>query len=380
MSVPLPLWYLPPGVPEPGSALDGILLRPESITAMHVRAAVAALDVAAVGLTALPVAAIVAAIDRALARWREPDDEIRHILLAAGPAETGYSAEALVHAIDVMLPRFGAEGLWALLRDELGDPAALDGFIAGPAGLRSARGPGRQFHVFAGSVPTAGIFSLICALLTKSPVLAKPSSHDALFPTAFARTLAAVEPRVAGALAVLPWRGGETALEDEALRGAGAVVVYGSDATVDGYRRRTPAGARFLGYGHRLSVAAVAREALSQENLDQTARRLAWDMALFDQRGCLSPQLALVERDGERSSVELAHATATRLDELCRTLPRGAVSAEEAARIRSARDAAAFQAALGRDVALFASEGSTAWTLIHRGEPEGPWPSGNRVL
>ncbi len=338
-----------------------------SITPARVRAANAALDAAAGQLAAMPVQAIVAAIDRALACWRQPGDSHRAALLDHGPALTGYSREALTYAIDELVPAFGADGLHALLRDELGDAAALDGFVSVGSGMRRmARGPGRQLHVFAGTVPTVPVFSLIGALLLKSPVLAKPSSHDPLFPAVFAQTLGAVEPRLAGALAVLPWPGGQNgdALERAALDGAGAVVVYGADETVAAYRALAPARARFVGYGHALSVAAIAREALTAEQAAETARRLAWDVALFDQRGCLSPQFALLERGGETAPEGFCALFAAELEALRLRLPRGPLDAAGHARVRAVRETVRFRAALEPGVRLWESAGSTEWTVL----------------
>jgi hypothetical protein len=377
----VPLWYLPPGVPEPRSSVDGLVLRVAKVDGYHIRAARAALETAEPEVRALPVTVIVEAIDRALARLRDPTDPARSALLEAGPVETGYSREALAHAVDVMLARFGADGLWALLRDELGNPAVLDDFVPSAAGMRTARGLGRHFHVFAGTVPTVAVFSMICVLLTKSTVLAKPSSADTLFPAMFARTLSEVEPRLAPALAVLPWQGGDDELEREALVGAGAVIVYGSDETVNSFRKRAPQHGRFVGYGHRLSAAAISREAHSASRLAATARNLAWDVSLFDQRGCLSPQVAFVERGGERTSLELAAATAECLDALLRTLPKNSGSPEQSARIRSLRDAVEFRAALGEDVRVWTSPGSTAWTVFHMSDNRPQrWGSGGRVI
>jgi len=338
-----------------------------AITPALVRAASAALDAAAEQLAAMPVREIVAAIDRALACWRKPDDPHRAALLEHGPALTGYSREALTYAIDELVPAFGADGLHALLRDELGDAAVLDGFVSVGSGMRrSARGPGRQFHVFAGTVPAVPVFSLIGALLLKSPVLAKPSSYDPLFPAVFAQTLAAVEPRLAGAMAVLPWPGGQNddELERAAVAGAGAVVVYGSDETVAAYRALAPAPARFVGYGHALSVAAIAREALTVEGATETARRLAWDVALFDQRGCLSPQFALLERGGETAPETFCTLLAAALEALRLRLPRGPLDGAGHARIRAVREALRFRAAVQPGVRLWESDGSTEWTVL----------------
>ncbi|HEY7296082.1 MAG TPA: acyl-CoA reductase, partial [Dehalococcoidia bacterium] len=349
------------------SAASGQMQQLTSIAPALVQAANVALDAAGERLAAIPADEIVAAIDRALACWRDPGDPRRAALLEQGPALTGYSREALAYAIDRMLPAFGTDGLQTLLRDELGHPAMLDGFAAAGSGpRRMARGSGRQFHVFAGTVPTVPIFSLICALLLKCPVLAKPSAHDPLFPAIFAQTLAAVEPRLAGVLAVLPWPGGQgdNALERAAVAGAAAVVVYGSDETVATYRALAPAQVRFVGYGHALSVAAIARAALTAELAQETARRLAWDVALFDQRGCLSPQFALLERGGETAPEAFCELLAADLDALRVHLPRGPLDAADHARIRAVREAARFRAAIEPGVRLWESTVSTDWTVL----------------
>lgn len=359
------LWHLPNGVPDPPSTADGGVLRPAAIAPALVRAAGVALDAAAPALAGLPIAAIVAAIDTAIQRWQRPGDPARAILLEHGPALTGYSRAALAHALDVMLCECRTDGLWRLLREELGDPAVLDGFVLRGDGTRlQARGLGRQLHIYAGTVPTVPVLGIVCALLLKSPVLVKPSAHDPLVPALFARTLAAVEPRLGAALAVLPWRGGDVEVEQAALDGAGAVVVHGADATVEMWRLRTPVTARFSGHGHRISVAAVAREALAATAAEETARRLAWNVALFDQRGCLSPRLTVVERGGDLPPEAFAALLAGELATLEAKLPRGVVEPVEAARIQAARATAAFRAALGRPVTLHASPSSTLWTVL----------------
>ncbi|HEX8958898.1 MAG TPA: acyl-CoA reductase [Solirubrobacterales bacterium] len=360
------LWYLPPGVPEPPSTCTGGVARLDAVTPELVREAANALDAAVQPLAQLPLGEIIAAIDRVIGCWQAPCDLDRLALLEHGPAITGYSEAALRHAVDTMLNAFCAEGLSRLVREELGDAAALDRFVAAGGALRMARGPGRQFHVFAGGVPTVPVFSLICALLLKSPVLAKPSNADQLVPALFARTLARVEPRLARALAVLPWRGGDTALEAAALDGAGAVVVYGSDETVAAIRRQAPPAALFAGYGHGLSFAAVSRESLTCEGVQPLARRLAWDTALFDQHGCLSPQFAAIERGGEVAAEEFAVLVAAELEALAPKLPRGHITPAEAARIQSRRELARFQAAGNAGVRVWQSPNSTEWTVVLR--------------
>lgn len=371
------LWHLPPATPQPPLVEEAGVVRPPAVTPELARVANAALDAAAPALAQLPVAQIVAAIDAAVRRWQDANDPHRIALLQHGPALTGYGHAALTYAVDVMLGECRADGLQRLLRSELGDPAVLDGFAACGDALLLARGPGRQLHVYAGTVPTVPVIGIAGALLLKSPLLVKPSAHDPLVPALFAQTLAEVEPRLGAALAVLPWRGGDAAVEAAALEGAGAVVVHGSDTTVERWRERTPGTARFVGHGHRISVAAVGREALAGSQAVETARRLAWDVALFDQRGCLSPRLALVERGGDVSPEAFAEAVAAQLAALETTLPRGAIDPEEGARIQALRGAAAFRAAIGEPITLHASAGSTLWTVLCDGSGAiEPSPSG----
>jgi hypothetical protein len=163
------------------------------------------------------------------------------------------------------------------------------------------------------------------------------------------------------------------------LEGAGVVVAYGSDATVAELRRRAPAGARFVGYGHRISLAAVGREALEPDAARAAARALAWDVALFDQRGCLSPQFALVERGGAVAPQRFAALVAEELASLERTLPRGPIEPQTAARIQALRTSLAF-AQGGSETALWCSQDSTAWTVLCADRLNPAWLVGCRTL
>ena len=345
------------------------------MTPAEVHNANARLDAAGMALARLPIAEIIAGIDAAIALLQR-DGPLRAELLRDGPSQTGYSASALAYAVDVMLNECREDGLRALIAAELGDAAVLDGFAPGADGvLRQAHGPGRQLHIYAGTVPTVPVIGIVCALLLKSPVLVKPSHHDPLLPALFARALAEAAPALGAAVAVLPWRGGDEAVETAALEGTGALLVHGNDATIELWRRRVPAGVTFAGHGHRLSAALIGREALSRAAAEETARRLAWDIGLFDGRGCLSCRLALVERGGDAVPERFAALVAAALAELERTQPRGLVEPEESARIRALRDTATLRQAAGQPVSLWASEGGTHWTVLLGAQAQ-PAPAG----
>ncbi|MHB8574665.1 MAG: acyl-CoA reductase [Dehalococcoidia bacterium] len=361
------MWYLPHGIDAGATETSDGLERLACVTPELIRQTVDALDRQADAWCGLSIHRIVAAIDAVVASWTRPApvSPYRAALLRHGPVLTRLSEPMLGYALGPLLRQFDAEGLYRLLRDELGDAAVLDGFVPVSAGAtRLARGPGRQFQVLAGSVPTVGIFSLICALLLKSPVLIKPSAYDPIVPALFAQALAEVEPRLAGAMAVVPWRGGAEAIEREAMRGTGAVIAYGADATVAAIQRRVAPGTRFIGHGNKLSVAAITREALATDTAAAMASLLAWDVALFDQQGCLSPQCIFVETGGEVTPAEFAGLLAARLAALEVDWPRGRIASAEAAQIQEVRSAAAFRQSIDAGASVWQSDGNTNWTVL----------------
>ena len=75
-----------------------------------------------------------------------------------------------------------------------------------------------------------------------------------------------------------------------------------------------------------MGVAWISADA----HLEKAARGLADDVVVFDQRGCLSPRIALVLGDEARASA-LADALHAELERLDVSIPRGAVPAEERA-------------------------------------------------
>lgn len=318
-----------------------------------------------------PVDEIVAAIDRVAARFLREGDPLRAEAIQGVHSATGHSPAMARLIVDGMAADWRAGPLRCLLAAEFGDPGALDRFVARADGRRSrAFGPSLTMHVFSGNVPGVSVTSLIRALLVKSASVGKTAAAEPVMAPLFVRALAEEDPGLGECVAITRWRGGDEALEAVALARADAVIVYGSGETVRSLRERTPPGTRFLGYPHRISFGVVAREALTDEG---TARQLAEDAALavatFDQRGCVSPQLVYVETGGSISPEAWATLLAAELDRLESELPRGAVTAEEAAAIRQLRARAEFAELAGSGVRLHASADGTAWTVVYDPDP-----------
>ena len=224
-------------------------------------------------------------------------------------------------------------GLEAVLGGVRRRPAAA--LLERAAALREAHWAGEPvLVVLASNLPALAVQSLLPALALRRPVLLKSPSSEPLFAPAFLAALTLREPRLAGAVAAATWPGGDAELEAPLLAAAGAVVAYGGAEALADLERRA-AGKRFVGYGPRMSLAAVelgsggaAPEAL--------AVGLARDVALFDQRGCLSV-VAVYVAGGLDDAARLAgHLEAARAD-LAARWPPGPAAAPALAAVQQLR-------------------------------------------
>jgi hypothetical protein len=212
-------------------------------------------------------------------------------------------------------------------------------------GGRGSRGwgvSGLALIVLSSNLPALAVQPLLPALAARRPVLLKSPSAEPLFAPAFVRALVRRLPALEPAVAALTWRGGDEVLEAPLLARAGVVLAYGDEETVADLERRTAeaGGARFVAYGPKTSLAAIGREgAVAGTGVaggGATVRGLARDVALFDQRGCLSIAAVYVE-GREAAARELAEALADELDRLARELPPGPADPAAAAAVQQVR-------------------------------------------
>ena len=185
--------------------------------------------------------------------------------------------------------------------------------------------PGRLcVVVLAGNVVTGAARAVGFPLLFGWPVLAKASSGDDTLPRLLEAALAESDPELGDAYRVVTYSAEQAALNTALFDQADAVAVYGSDRTVHDIRAQLGATVSFLPHGHGLGTAFIARAALTaRETAQLAARGLALDVAAYDQRGCLSPHVAWVERGGLISPSHFAELVHAELSLLRTTLPRG---------------------------------------------------------
>ena len=139
-------------------------------------------------------------------------------------------------------------------------------------------------------------------------------------------------------------------------------------------------GARFLGYGHKLSFAVIAEDALTTKSLAALVEAAAFDASVYDQQGCLSPHAFYVEEGGQVSPREFAAALADTMAAYQARVPRGQLSIEEAAQVAKLRGAYEFRSASDKRVAVWAGGDTNAWLIIFEEDPMFTPSCLNRVI
>jgi hypothetical protein len=227
-------------------------------------------------------------------------------------------------------------------------------------GIDRELAPRRIVHVLSGNVLPPTFTMLVRGWLLGAAQWLRPASREPLFAACLLEALEEIAPELAATAAVLWWPHGAP-LEAAVLREADVVTVQGDDASVAAVGERVgraAPGARCVGYGTRWSLAVVSRAAEADQT---TAGAVAWDMALFDQQGCLSPRLVLAE---DCPALEgWCAALAAALAELESEMPRGPLPEPARAALRLWRESMRLEQALGGVRRLWESPKTTAWAV-----------------
>lgn len=221
--------------------------------------------------------------------------------------------------------------------------------------LVASAGDATEVHVIlSANVFVAPLRAIALACAAAARVTVRPSSRDP--------TLAQALVQAAADEGLILVRDGR-ALD----RASGEVHVYGRDETVAAVRARVRPGVAVRGHRAGLGLALISRRA----DLASAAEALSHDVVLFDQRGCLSPRIALVEGGSERAR-DFALALHDRLGLMDVQVPRGKLSDDERRQASAWRDTLAFAGDLWAGAAH-----AVGWT--REGDPLAVPPPGRHI-
>ncbi|MGE5784545.1 MAG: acyl-CoA reductase [Myxococcales bacterium] len=161
--------------------------------------------------------------------------------------------------------------------------------------------------VLSANVFVAAVRAIAIALASSSQVRVRASRREALT----ARLLQMAAP------------GSFELVDNIDVRGGEHLWAYGSDTTLTELRRQLAPGSVLHAHGEGYGIFALERSALLNH---QDFDAMALDIAVFDQRGCLSPRCVLFEGT-DASALEFAQRLLDAMTRIERTLPLGRIDA-----------------------------------------------------
>lgn len=273
-------------------------------------------------LSQLPVARIVGALDKASRFWldfKEPvvTDTVRRISKATGTSKP-MVRQAVQHEMESSL----GPDLFAAIRNEIGNPEYLDRPTTNPlsGGMTFAVGPGLVGGVVSSNIPALPHLTVMRSLLVKSPCIVKTSLSEPHFLPAYAQTLHDIDPVVGAAVAVVCFGREDEGASRTLLSEIDFLIAYGGGEAMASLREMLGPNKPGLFHGHRLGFGLVDRSTLSQSADSGLARRIAYDVVLFDQEACLAPHTVYVEGTEEQVAA-LGQEISTEMIALASQLP-----------------------------------------------------------
>lgn len=205
---------------------------------------------------------------------------------------------------------------------------------------------GYAAQILAGNTPAMIAQGFLQAAYLAVPQAIKLPSSQAYFGQLLHGSFKEIMPAIASLWEVATW---QHYLADfyVKLGRADLVVAYGSDETLEQLGKYVAPQATYQAHGHTESIAIIFKEAATKDSLE----KLALDMLSYDQRGCLSPRVTLIESGGSLQPAECAQVFAQEiLPTVANHLPRGSLFAGEAVAILHHQSIRAFHGPVYRGV------------------------------
>lgn len=280
--------------------------------------------------------------------------------------QLGWSREMVLEGLKTISDILKLEHLAARIIADIGDFEYLDEFTYNKAfrGMVKAEPSGIISHVSAGNVFVGAVDTLVQGLITKNVNILKMSSADPVFPMIFADVLKRCDylGTLSRSFALVPFKGGDKAVEAVIKEKSDVLVVYGGEETVKAYREGTGFHTRIIEYGPKYSLCILSASMLTDDNMQEVATTIARDFTMWEQSACSSPHAVFV--DSAEKAEKFAHALADGLQHWAEKIPHSSIPTNEAVEIVRTRELARVDQALGEAELIIPSVECQDWTVI----------------
>src|SRR5258706_1528067 len=214
--------------------------------------------------------------------WLSPDHPLRMETVQALQVSTGFSRRQIEMALTNCFEELSVDKLTEFLNCHSGGRKP-ESIMVGPGFRR-----GDVLHILPANVFTAWVHGAVITLLLGHRALLKPSAREPVFARAWKKSLDQVDPELSRQVEIMTW-------DENKLHRCPAVIAYGSDETLQQIRSRLAPGTRFAGYGHKMSVGIIFKDALKEASSEALVAAIQKDAEPFRLQGCLSPQILYVQ-------------------------------------------------------------------------------------
>jgi len=309
-------------------------------------------------LSTLPIEILIDRLNQVALNWLDPKDPFREKALQILPQTTGCSRQVIEEGLNLAFREVQSRCLKACIKD-----------------LHPLPKPKLSCFIFAGIIPTPMLFDIFMGLVLRSAVIAKSPSREPFFPILLAKSIHAVDPRLASCIATFWWPGGKWKIEKTIFKEVDLIHIYGGNDAIQEIKSQIPSGKTSLSFGHKISFSLIGKNERLREKAKTLARHVAYDVSLYDQQGCVSPHVIYLEK-GSLQPVEWAEELALAMKKISIKFPPARISLGEASKIHQIRGQYHFR----KKALCLSSHPSPDWTVIYEENSEFRPSCLNRVI
>ena len=184
----------------------------------------------------------------------------------------------------------------------------------------------RAVHIIAGNVPVVGVTTVIRNAITRSDAIIKTPSNDPLTTAAVVRTMIDMAPDhpITRHVSVAYWKGGDERVEQHLYdpRRIEKIIAWGGFAGIKHLTQYLQPGLDLITLDPKHSATIIGPEAFADDaTLDSIAKRLALDVGVLNQEGCVNARVVYVQSGTDAAGLERANELGKRMFAALQGLP-----------------------------------------------------------
>ncbi len=250
---------------------------------------------------------VIEVINQLGALWSNPNYEYRKEALEILPITSGQSKVLCELEISNMLFLLNKKTIENQLFSELGGKQYLEDWIPKGNARIHAQPKGLVFHNLAGNAFLIGVLSLCYGLVTKNVNLLKLPHEEPYVPIKFCESIADIDKKIAKEIAALYWRGSRGDIFDELFSSGNVncVLAWGGIESIEVIKKKAyHYGINVIDHGPKLSFSIISEDIFQDLNqMQDTAQKIAVDVAIWNQKACLSPRVIYIVEKPRKSAV-----------------------------------------------------------------------------